>query len=416
MLIFCRTMKLWRVTAILQAAKITSWTPNTYRATYKSSLALSPVIVHMLNCLVIPQPPTPPLRALLEGSAFLDVPGAENQHDFIMGQGAGRTEAAISARGLYFLAGIAEEQVEDEDAEPHTTWRVAGLHAFSRTHFISEETLAKLFSTQTYSELASLLRVSTHKTKLLGNTTTVTGGECFRGRHTLMAKYLQKRPMPDNLNLGLNAQDVRIRQPYALRGRDIHINIDMPNREDDLIIPGDADQTIQYLLMQVASDFLVKFPVRKTSRPYATLTMEQREGAPIETYRQAVLPSDCARVASVSRNQWDNLTLHFFPDKGFVPPPNSKGLPCTTFFQVWVALINRLTDDRVALVRAVIQRELRTWKWLPYSDNTVLWPTKSIPDCKYRTIPDDHHGPAPLFAANPYIFTTFARLRRFELR
>lgn len=367
--------------------------------------------MHLLNCLTVPVPLEESLRDLLEASAYAHVTGVTTAQEWEVAVAAGRQRPALAIRGLYFLAGIVEQNL----GGGCKVWRVAGLDRECYEDVVDEEALLKLFNVESYSHLRQQLLLGSTHTKIRNpRREEIKSGRS--SRRTLIACYIRRRPTEQVVAFQLNEHGVRLQPTYRLQGRDMEMegeNIPL----HDLIDPDDMNKTVNFILVQFCHDLLEKFPSRRgrSAPPYITMTERQRAWIPREAFLQAVIPSDCAYVRLLDVPDWNAIIGFLFPRKGYTPPEKTVGYPSCTYYLAWVKLLNHLTAEHATLVVEAVHRELNNWHWLPWARARSMWGTGPRPYKKvYVALPSNHLVSAPVVVANPFIYLRH-NLNRFRL-
>ncbi|KAH8976343.1 hypothetical protein EDB86DRAFT_2746663, partial [Lactarius hatsudake] len=152
------------------------------------------------------------------------------------------------------------------------------------------------------------------------------------------------------------------------------------------------DDTIARIWRRFPFDLLENAPNHRFSHEpsHLLMTQEERKQATTEIFKKTDLRRLFSRVVVkvVSPKDWENLQFRrFFPAKGFKIPPRLQNFPHMLYFQEWITLMGRLTDDDFNVVRGVIWEKFKTFQWLPLTDTDRAWNTKRVTGPQWTHLP-----------------------------
>lgn len=408
-------MKYWRATAISHTINILHTTPALARVTFKSSLGLGAIIIHLLNTLTIPNKPSQPLRGLLRAAAYQYIQDATSAAEVQYGWAVGSAVPALRHRGLYFLAGIAENDIGSE----RSTWRIAGVENVGTSMIqLTDKAIAVMYGQASFADIYRAFGLSAPKSNA-DNPTLPIIDRIPHGNRTIAAFYTWKRPDPPSINFGLALANISIAPSFVLQGTDIpYPRVERDGPAETLINSNDITKVLNNIFLQIAHDIIARAPNRKRNGTYCTLTPSERKTVPPQLYQQATIPFDCAHIRRVTEDSWNRICEHFLPTRGYAPKLKTRAFPQCSYYIAWAALLNRLTPSDADFVRAQMMAKLQEFKWLPYAEPGGMWISCSMPiePGGALTLPEGWTEAAPVLAANSWSFRTKSSLARFKLR
>jgi len=136
------------------------------------------------------------------------------------------------------------------------------------------------------------------------------------------------------------------------------------------------------LWRQFVLDLLAKSP-NPRGRPgedsYLKLSANEWQERGDELFQDLTLSDFFTDVAykNGSKEDWKRAFKWLFPSPPFKTTKATQNYPDMRYFKTWLAFIeNPGNAPSIQVTRAVLWKRVRTWKWIPDSQQDKVWPTK----------------------------------------
>lgn len=118
-------------------------------------------------------------------------------------------------------------------------------------------------------------------------------------------------------------------------------------------------------------------PKNSTGPSYVRLTMNERLRATEDTYKQTNLAINFTAVQwrASTPAQWQNNFDYLFPNKAHILPAAAQNYTRCNYYNEWKALIARLGQHDVTVIRQHLKKRVDTLYWLPTCKGDRIWDT-----------------------------------------
>ena len=373
---------------------------------WPESLVLGIISVHIANCLAPPSPISPLLKMLLRAAAVHGVRGPVLNAEYIQNVfQQNRQQPLLQERGCYFVADVLMQETEVQIFRLPANY-VKSLACITAVADLmglpSPEALQTAFG-RPVAVNNPFSQPNEHRAPY-GTTT------------SYVASWIGRPPSPVMFP---TADFPPLSRPVRMEGPDVILQAYHPARFEDLIVHDNLELTLCHIIYQFVRDVMMKVPVpRKRQKSYLTLSAKEHAHVTLSMFEQPILPFTDVSVLYTDVQHWNANFERLFPGRDHRPSHVPSHFPHCLYYQAWLYVISRLTEDSARDLRAVMSVVFDRFSWVPHCDRANLWHTGvHLGSRRWYSLGPATDGPRPRVIANPYIYRSAKQVQDvFSLR